>query len=322
VRKLLAPSAALLFVLALFGLSSVAGRATSAAVSDVTYIIPAGQTNNATKATLTGAGQYSYFAPTFDRAAKNHSPNRARLLGEVYLGDGGATATYTIKTLSPTPKQFSLWIYYTDDGLHPSGARAVVVSIPQLKWSIQWSNTSQDTKGWKAVKIGTITTSGNITVSFRKTTTTSAAFVMNAFALTTGAQPPAFGPASTSANVLPKKTAGKKGSATAKIVGSWHDVGVGTITVKPTVGGWTGTVTTSQPVGHCTYSTGEVVWHITQNSAGSFVGTIVGWGWTGTTCERATITKVVWSVSGNSAMITTLPGANPYNDMATRVRSS
>ena len=166
---------------------------TGAATAAATYIVPAGQTKSESKPTLTGAGPYSYFAPTFDRAAKNNYPNRARLLGEVYLGDGGATATYTIKTLSRTTRRLSLWIYYSDDGLHQSGDRAVVISIPKLKQTIQWSNKSQDTKGWKAEKVGTITTSGDVTVSFRKKATTSAAFVMNAFAFTTAAQPPLFG---------------------------------------------------------------------------------------------------------------------------------
>lgn len=192
-RASFVPGTVLLTVLASFGLSSATVRATTAGKPTVTYIVPAGQIKKASRATLIGAGQYSYFAPTFDRAAKNKYPNKARLLGEVYLGDGGATATYTIKKLSPTPRRFSVWIYYSDDGLHPSGARDVVISIPKLKWSVAWSNRSQDTQGWKAEKVGTATTSGSFTISFRKTATTSAAFVMNAFAFTTSARPPAFG---------------------------------------------------------------------------------------------------------------------------------
>lgn len=156
----------------------------SAAIS---YIVAAGK-----NAKLTGAGQYSYVSPTFDRAKKNNYPNTAKLSGEVYLGDGGATATYTITKLAPTPRVFSLWIYYSDDGLHASGDRTVVITIPKLGKTIKWSNRSQDTKGWKAVKVGTLTTSGNITISFRKAASTPAAFIMNAFALTTSTATPAF----------------------------------------------------------------------------------------------------------------------------------
>ena len=181
----------------------VLGLSSGAAAATVTVIVPAGQTSDASKPTLTGAGQYSYFAPTFDRAAKNNYPNRARLLGEVYLGDGGATATYTIKALSPAPAKFSLWIFYSDDGLHPVGSRTVTLSIPALNWSTEWSGDGKDTSGWKAAKIGTVTTAGNFTVSFRKNATTSAALVMNAFAFTTGASAPAFGAAPAAATAPP-----------------------------------------------------------------------------------------------------------------------
>jgi hypothetical protein len=181
-------------VLALVAAIGTPTEPVAAAAPAVTYLVPAGQTAHESKPTLTGARQYSYLNPTYDRAAANNQPNRANLKGEAYLGDGGATATYTIKKLAASPTPLTLWIHYSDDAKHPAGARDVDITIPQLKWTHHWTSKPEDTKGWKAVKVATITTAGNITIRFRKTATTSAAFALNAFALTNAAAtPPPFG---------------------------------------------------------------------------------------------------------------------------------
>ncbi len=168
--------------------ATAVGAAAAAQRSGTTFV-------PAVNGVLTGGGSYSYIARTFDRAAKNGYPNRSRFLGEAYLGDGGATVTYTIKRLAAKPQRFWLWINVTDDGLHRNGERAVAVSIPKLRWSTTWINGSEDTQGWKAVRIGAVRTAGGFAISFRKLKTTQAAFVLNAFAFTTSAQAPSFAPA-------------------------------------------------------------------------------------------------------------------------------
>lgn len=210
----------------------------TAAVPSVTYVVPAGEAHHESRPTLTGAGKYSSLSASYDRAAANNQPNRAVLKGEAYLGDGGATVSYTIKKLAAAPLPLALWINYSDVAKHAAGARDVDISIPQLHWTKHWFNQPQDTKGWKAVKVGTITTAGNITVRFRKTATTSAAFTLNAFALTNAPGTPPFAPKP----ALPvATTVAPKGTGTYD--GAWGGSFSGTLGGQPAAGGVTASVT-------------------------------------------------------------------------------
>lgn len=209
-----------------------------AALPVVTYVVPAGQAAHESRPTLTGAGRYSYLSATYDRAAANKQPNRALLAGEAYLGDGGATISYSIKRLAAKPVALALWINYSDDAKHAGGARDVDISVPQLKWSTHWYNRPEDTKGWKAMKVGTITTAGNITLRFRKTATTSAAFTLNAFALTTAAGPPPFAPKT--ATPTTSTTVARGAGA---FDGLWSGTFSGTLGGQPAAGGVSAVVT-------------------------------------------------------------------------------
>lgn len=264
--------------------------ATTASAGSVTLIVPAGQADGVGRPVLTGAGQYSYLAPTFDRAAKNNYPNRAGLLGELYLGDGGATATYTLASLAAKPTQFAVWINYSEDGLHAAGDRSVAISIPQAGWSIVWSNPNRDTKGWKAEQVGTVTVSGPFTVSFRKQATTAAAFVMNAFALTTATQMPAFG----TVPAAPGAPAPATGSGAAQpIVGTWQLADGGQMKVTatgPTT--FAGAIAKASP-GDCPLPIGFKRWAIT-GSGTSYTGTLAWFN----NCKRASADgKATWKLS-------------------------
>ena len=152
-----------------------------------TFAFPAGQYPS----TLAGGGQYTTVSSTFDRAKQNHYPNSTRFKGEAYLGDAGATISYVIPALSTKPRKFTLWIVVDDDGLHASGERAVTIGTSKPRWVAHWRNQpATATHGWSVVKVGTITTAGNFTIAFRKDASTSAAFVMNAFVLTTSTKAP------------------------------------------------------------------------------------------------------------------------------------
>ncbi len=111
-------------------------------------------------------------------------------------------------------------------------------------------------------------------------------------------------------------SAAKKGSASANIVGDWLETDVGIITVAPSPGGWTGSVTSTSQGTRCTFNHGEAIWHIAKNSAGNYVGTLVTW--KASKCTRQTITKAVWTVSHTSMMVTTLPGGAPYSQIVDR----
>ncbi|MEY4744912.1 MAG: hypothetical protein RL272_857 [Candidatus Parcubacteria bacterium] len=100
--------------------------------------------------------------------------------GYLYLGDGGATASYSAE--APAAGAYALWIRFSDDGKHPDGARAASVAVNDAV--LTWSNASADTHGWVYVKVGTVTLKkGTNAVMFSKLATTSAAFVMDDFIL-------------------------------------------------------------------------------------------------------------------------------------------
>lgn len=123
--------------------------------------------------TISGAGRYTHIAKS--------SPRSGGRGGFVYLGDGGARANYTVKAGAG---QYQLWIRFDDDGKHAAGARAVDVWVNGAK-ALIWSNPSQDTKGWVNIRIGTVNLKEGLnSIAFTKSQTTSAAFVMDEFALT------------------------------------------------------------------------------------------------------------------------------------------
>lgn len=101
--------------------------------------------------------------------------------GYLYMGDGGATVTYTFQ--APAAGDYALLFRFSDDGKHADGARSVSVSVNGGA-AQTWSNKSQDTKGWVYVKLGMVTLKqGANTAVFTKAATTSAAFVMDDFIL-------------------------------------------------------------------------------------------------------------------------------------------
>lgn len=135
----------------------------------------------AESATLSGAVEF-----TFVSEASNLEDTDG---GFLYLGDGGATAEYTISI--PQDGQFVLWIRQTDDGLRADGDRSVSVTIGDETQN--WNNVSRDTGGWVYEKIGVFTlTKGSNTVIFTKLATTSAAFAMDKFVISNNLdyQPP------------------------------------------------------------------------------------------------------------------------------------
>jgi hypothetical protein len=130
--------------------------------------------------TITGGGQYTFSKPS--------SPRPGARGGYVYLGDGRATATYAVQT--PAAGQYDLWIRFDDDGKHAAGARAVEVYLNGAK-ALVWNNPSRDTGGWVNIKIGSLALrAGQNTIAFTKAQTTSAAFVLDEFALTPPGQIP------------------------------------------------------------------------------------------------------------------------------------
>jgi hypothetical protein len=130
--------------------------------------------------TISGAGQYTWSKPS--------SPRPGGRGGFVYLGDGRATATYTVS--APAAGRYDLWIRFDDDGKHAVGARAVEVYVNGAK-TLAWSNPSRDTGGWVNIKIGSVDLhAGQNTIAFTKAQTTSAAFVLDEFALTAPGQIP------------------------------------------------------------------------------------------------------------------------------------
>ena len=129
--------------------------------------------------TLAGAGKYTWIAKT--------SPRPGGRGGFVYLGDGRASASYSVNAAAG---QYDLWIRFDDDGKHAAGARTAEVWVNGTK-ALTWGNPSVDTKGWVNIKIGSVQLrAGQNAIVFTKTQTTSAAFVMDEFTLAAPGQTP------------------------------------------------------------------------------------------------------------------------------------
>ncbi len=118
---------------------------------------------------LTGAGPWSNIS----------NIERDNGFGEAYLGDKGGTATYTFESLAAGT--FNLWVKLSDDAQHMNGARSATVTLNNSQ-TIKYSHVSEDTRGWKWYRLGTVTLSaGTNTAAFTKDSDTSAAYVMNQF---------------------------------------------------------------------------------------------------------------------------------------------
>ena len=113
---------------------------------------------------------------------KATSPRPGGRYGYVYLGDGGATATYRVSV--PASGRYAMWIRFDDDGLHSSGARAVQIYVNGAL-ALTWSNVSKQTNGWINIPVGSVNlAAGWNTIVFKKAATTTAAYVMDEFVLT------------------------------------------------------------------------------------------------------------------------------------------
>lgn len=118
--------------------------------------------------TLTNAGSYSFLGET-------------AIGNEAYLGDGGATVTYTFNI--QTSGTYVLSVRLSDDDLHSDGARNADILIDN-NISLKYTHVSEDTNGWKWYEIGdAVLEEGEHTIVFTKTATTSAAYTMDAFRL-------------------------------------------------------------------------------------------------------------------------------------------
>lgn len=160
--------------------SAAASSAASAVPSVAPSVAPAGGFSTVVvqgeSATLQGAGQYTLVSDT-----SNIADTRG---GYLYLGDGGARAIYTVAI--PADGTYFVWLRVSDDGLHADGARSVSVSFEEA--TKDYVNQSRDTKGWSYELFGSIPiTSGSLKVTFTKLETTSAAFSMDEFVLSTDA---------------------------------------------------------------------------------------------------------------------------------------
>jgi len=123
-------------------------------------------------AKLTGQGRYT--------AAGSTVASGARCQGDLYLGDGGATATYTLDVATAGDRY--LWVRASDDGRHPPGARSVTVAIngQAALWTDEGKNV-----GWKWYPVGRFRLGeGRTEVRITKVAQSSAAFVMDEFVLT------------------------------------------------------------------------------------------------------------------------------------------
>lgn len=124
-------------------------------------------------ASLSGGGPYTSIGQSSNRPGGRG--------GYLYLGDGRASATYTVQ--APAAGRYSLWIRFDDDGKHPAGARSVEISINGAM-ALQWRNESRETNGWVNIPVGQVDLrAGANTIVFTKAAATSAAFVMDEFVL-------------------------------------------------------------------------------------------------------------------------------------------
>jgi hypothetical protein len=155
-------------LLALLAASTVLVLADVAASASTTIVTPGENGALSMKTNMT------YIAPS--------SPRPGGRYGFLYLGNGGASASYTV--YAPTAGTYALWIRFDDDGLHPAGARTVAISVNGAP-ALTWSNPSQQTNGWVNIHIGALNlAAGNNSIVFTKPQQTSAAFVMDEFVLT------------------------------------------------------------------------------------------------------------------------------------------
>ncbi|MDD5040533.1 MAG: CBM35 domain-containing protein [Patescibacteria group bacterium] len=115
---------------------------------------------------LTNEGSYSYVGTS----ARG---------GEAYLGDGGATVTYSVPVIKAGTYVMSVRL--SDDALHQNGARNATISVNGTA-VLRYTHISEDTKGWKWYSLGNISLKkGSNTIAIEKDASTSAAFVMDAF---------------------------------------------------------------------------------------------------------------------------------------------
>lgn len=100
--------------------------------------------------------------------------------GYLYMGDGGATATFQIA--APSAGSYALWVRVDDDGKHANDTRSVSIAVGGT--SNNWNHVSRNTNGWVYEKVGTYAlAAGSQTVVITKLKTTSAAFSMDEFIL-------------------------------------------------------------------------------------------------------------------------------------------
>lgn len=121
---------------------------------------------------LTGQRGYSWAGATA-RAG-------VRCQAELYLGDGGAAATYAVDVAAPGDRD--LWIRAHEDGRHRAGIRSVgiVVDGQSARWADEGKNV-----GWKWYRVGRFRLGqGQTEVRITKEAGTSAAFIMDEFVLT------------------------------------------------------------------------------------------------------------------------------------------
>ena len=102
---------------------------------------------------------------------------------EAYLGDGWATVSYTIN--SKNIGNYVLHIRLSDDGIHANWTRSATIVV---NWkTIAYNHISKDTEWWNWFSLSNvILKQWENNISFRKNTTTSAAFIMDAFKLVPG----------------------------------------------------------------------------------------------------------------------------------------
>lgn len=118
--------------------------------------------------TLTNAGSYSFLGET-------------TIGNQAYIGDGGATVTYTFNI--ETSGTYLLSVRLSDDDLHDDGARSADILIDN-SISFKYTHVSEDTNGWKWYEIGDVTLEeGEHIIVFTKIQTTTAAYTMDAFRL-------------------------------------------------------------------------------------------------------------------------------------------
>lgn len=116
--------------------------------------------------TLANAGSYTFLGET-------------AIGNEAYIGDGGASVSYTFNADSSGNYVFSVRL--SDDDLHSDGARSVDILLDNSV-SMRYEHISEDTKGWKWFEIGEVyLEQGQHTITFTKTESTTAAYTMDAF---------------------------------------------------------------------------------------------------------------------------------------------